>query len=132
MLTLAMVGEFPIPDPRAWPAEAKARFKELTGACESLDVHIFVSNSAAVMLMADAVTALGILDVDPSEWHVEGGYPAFQFSPERVREYSRRLTQCGYRVHIVGAPEMAGQNVEKTRRAEVVEITSARRGRKTV
>ena len=127
----SMIGELPIPDPRTWPTEATARFRELTGPCGSLDVFIFVSGPAAAMYLHDSVAALGILDVDPSEWHTEGGYPAFQFAAKRISEYSRRLTQCGYNVRIVG---MAGtqQSVGMEPRAEIVEISSGRCWRKTV
>jgi hypothetical protein len=57
------------------------------------------------MYLQDAVTALGILDVDPAEWHPEGGYPAFCFGKERVENFNQRLAACGYAVRIIPAPE---------------------------
>jgi hypothetical protein len=97
-----------------------------------LDVFIFTSGPAASMYLQDAITGVGILEVDPSGFHVEDGYPALHFPSNDVEEYSRRLSVCGYSVRVV---EMAGQNAGSAAnraRAAVVNIASARRGRRVL
>ncbi len=127
----ASMGTVPIPDPRTWPAGVRERFRELAGDCGPLDVCIFTSGLAASMYLQDAVTAVGILDVDPSEWHTEGGYPAFHFDARSVEEYSRRLTACGYAVRVVKLAGHGAETAENAVRAEVIDI-SARRGKGVV
>lgn len=127
--TPAALGDLPIPDPRAWPAGVRARYHELTGDCGPLDVFIFISGATAAMYLQDAVTALGILDVDPSMWHTEDGYPAFHFDPERVQEYCRRLSACGYAVRIIEPEGRAERPTGRAAGAAVVDIASARRRR---
>jgi hypothetical protein len=118
----------PIPDPRTWPAGVRRRFRELAGDCGPLDVCIFTSGHVASMYLQDAITAVGIFDVDPSGWHAEDGYPAFHFDARDVEEYSRRLTACGYTVRVVALAGNGAETAGNTaRRAEVVEISSARR-----
>jgi hypothetical protein len=126
--TSAAIGSLPIPDPRTWPAGARERFREMTGECGPLDVFIFTSGPVASFYLHDAVTAAGILEVDPSGWHTEDGYPALHFPSSEVEEYSRRLTACGYAVRVI---EMAGGGAEngvKAAPAPVIDIASARRG----
>jgi len=92
-----------------------------------LDVFIFVSRGFATMYLADAVTAAGLIEIDPREWHTEAGYPAFCFNPERVGAYTDKLTAAGYAVHLLEPAEQAGeQPAGSTRRAEVVNIADAR------
>src|ERR1017187_5362963 len=124
----ASLGILPIPDPRTWPPAARERFRKLTGDCGPLDVFIFTSGPAASMYLQDAVTGVGILDVDPSGWHVEDGYPAFHFDAKSVEEYSRRLTACGYAVRVVELAGHGAGGAGNATRAEVIDIASARRG----
>lgn len=130
--TPAAIGFLPIPDPRTWPLEVRERFRELTGNASTLDVFIFVSGPRAVMYLQDAVTAIGILDVDPSGWHTEGGYPALCFDALRISEYSQRLTACGYAVRTLEQPEPSEPSTTKAPRAEVIDIANARRRRKAL
>jgi hypothetical protein len=81
------------------------------------------------MYLQDAVTALGILEIDPSDWHAEWGYPAFRFDSEKITEYSRRLAACGYGVKILEPTEHSERTAGSSARAEVIDIGSARRGR---
>ena len=130
--TPGALGRLPIPDPRTWPDGVRERFHELTGDCSPLDVFIFTSGPAASMYLQDAITGVGILEVDPSGFHVEDGYPALHFPSNDVEEYSRRLSVCGYSVRVV---EMAGQNAGSAAnraRAAVVNIASARNGQKVL
>jgi hypothetical protein len=125
----AAIQDIPIPDPRTWPAGVRERYRELAGDCGPLDVVIFVFGRIAAFYLADAVTACGILDIDPSGWHVEDGFPAYHFSSGRIEEYSRRLTACGYAVRIIepgGHDERAAAGAP---RAAVINIASARRPR---
>jgi len=124
------MGALPIPDPRLWPAGVRERFRELAGDCGPLDICIFVAGATSSMFLQDAISAAGLLPVNPSEWHIEDGYPAFHFPSSRAEEYGRRLTACGYAVRVI---EMAGSRAEgggNAARAEVVDIASARRGRR--
>ena len=130
--TPAAIGYLPIPDPRTWPVEARETFRELRGDCSPLDVLIFVFGRRAAMYLQDAVTAIGILDVDPSGWRTDGGYPALCFDTERIAEYSKRLTACGYAVRILERAELQERSTSTAPRAEVIDIASARRGRKTL
>jgi len=125
----AMIGVLPIPDPRTWPAEARERFSELRGNCGPMDICIFVSGRVASMYLQDAVTALGILEMDLSGWHTEDGYPAFHFDAEKVGEHSRRLEACGYAVRIFEPTEHSERTAGSAARAKVIDIVSARRGR---
>jgi hypothetical protein len=76
------------------------------------------------MYLQDAVTAAALLNVEESEWHTEGGYPAFDFPAEKIAAFDRRLTLCGYSVRIVPLTS-SGAPVRRTR-AEVVSIAEAR------
>ena len=127
--TPAAIGDLPIPDPRTWPAGVRERFHELAGDCGPLDVCIFVFGSTAAFYLQDAVTACGILDVDPSGWHTEDGYPAFHFNSERVEEYSQRLAACGYTVRLVEPEARCKTTAGSAARAAVIDIASARRPR---
>jgi hypothetical protein len=127
--TPAAIGFLPIPDPRTWPVEARDAFRELRGDCSPLDVFIFVFASRAAMYLQDAVTAIGILEVDPSGWHTEGGYPFLEFESSRVTEYGQRLTASGYSVRIVKR-DGQGSAGSGPPRAQVVDIASARPKRK--
>lgn len=125
----AMIGILPIPDPRTWPTGARERFREITGVCGPLDVFIFTSGPTAAMYLQDAVTALGILGVGPAEWRTDEGYPVFQFRADRAVEYSQILTACGYTVRVVELTQRCERNSGGAKRAEVIDIASARRGR---
>lgn len=127
--TPAAIGSLPIPDPRTWPAGVRERFRELRGDCGPLDVSIFVSGPVASMYLQDAVTAIGILAVDPSDWHTEDGYPALQFDSEKIGEYSQRLTACGYAVRIFEPAEHSERTAGSAAHAVVINIASARRRR---
>jgi hypothetical protein len=117
------ISYLPIPDPRTWPVEARERFRALTGASGALDVFIFVSGPFAAMYLQDAVTAAGILEIEPSEWQTEGGYPAFCFHSERVQEYAGKLTSAGYAVQVLEpAEQIREQPTESGGRAEVISI----------
>jgi hypothetical protein len=105
----------------------RERFRELAGECGHLDVSIFSFGSTAVMYLQDAITALGILDVDPSGWHAKDGYPAFYFDAERVCEFSQRLAACGYAVRVLEPANPSGRIGARAARAEVIDIASARR-----
>ena len=61
----------------------------------------FSANQSVEMYLADAMTALGILDVSPDEWHTDQGYPVFVFEPGRITEiqlraFCLRLLTRGY------------------------------------
>jgi len=126
-----MIGVLPIPDPRTWPAEARERFRELRGDCGPLDICIFVSGRVASLYLQDAVTALGVLEVDPSDWHTEDGYPAFHFDSAKIGEHTRRLAACGYAVKMFEPTEHSERAAEGAARAgaAVISIASARHGR---
>jgi DNA mismatch repair ATPase MutS len=94
-----------------------------------LDVSIFVSGTVASLYLQDAVTAAGILEIDPSEWRTEDGYPALQFDSEKIGEYSQRLTACGYAVRILEPAEHSQRSPGSAARAVIINIASARRGR---
>jgi hypothetical protein len=118
----AGIGLLPIPDPRTWPAEIRNWFHDATGECGTFDVFIFHYGPSAAMFLQDAVTALGALDVDISEWHTEGGYPVFVFPPERVGEIRHWLGIYGYTVHILQ------RKLRIAAQAPVIDIASLRSG----
>ncbi|MDR3702000.1 MAG: hypothetical protein P4L56_20295 [Candidatus Sulfopaludibacter sp.] len=76
------------------------------------------------MYLQDAVTALGILEVDASEWRTEAGYPIFVFERGRIAEISHRLGLCGYVVQVL---EPTGEQ-KTAARAQVIDIACGRRG----
>jgi hypothetical protein len=127
--TPAAIGFLPIPDPRTWPAGVRERFSELRGNCGPLDISIFVSGTVASLYLQDAVTAAGILEIDPSEWRTEDGYPALQFNSERIGEFSQRLTACGYVVRILEPTQHSERSAGSAARAVIINIASARRRR---
>ena len=117
----------PIPDPRQWPAHARAWLREVKGEnAGPWDVAIFHSSLLAAMYLEDAVTALGILDVEPSGWDVDGGFPIFAFDSRRVDEYSQHLTACGYVVRVFEPIGKAQKSIRQLSRAPVVDIAIAR------
>jgi hypothetical protein len=124
-----MIGVLPIPDPRTWPAEVREGFRKLRGDCGPMDICIFVSGRLASMYLQDAVTACGLFAIDPSEWHIEDGFPAFCFGSAQIGEYSRTLEACGYAVRIFEPTEHSERTAGSAARAEVINIASARRGR---
>ena len=126
---LAAIGDLHIPDPRTWPAGVRERFCELRGNCGLLDVSIFVSGPTAAMFLSDAITAAGVLEIDPSEWHIEGGYPALQFDSKKLGAYGQRLTACGYVVRSLEPTEHSERTAGSAARTAVIDIASARRGR---
>lgn len=124
----AGIGLLPIPDPRTWPAEIRNWYRAATGECGTFDVFIFYYGPFAAMFLHDAVTALGALDVDISEWHAEEGYPVFVFDPERIGEIQRWLGIYGYAVHVLEPTEKPKAAVQ----AQVISIASARGGKQGV
>lgn len=90
-----------VPDPRLWPPAARERFNQMRGDCGALDISIFVWGRGAAIYCQDAITALGIFEIDPSEWKTDGGFPVFLFSVEKLAEYGQRLAACGYVVRIL-------------------------------
>jgi hypothetical protein len=125
--TPAAIGFLPIPDPRTWPVDVRNWYRQVTGDAHGpLHVFIFHHGPVAELVLQDAVTALGILEVDPSEWHIEDGFPAFQFTSERIDEYSHRLRAAGYIVGVLNPIEKGAQTTEKTERAAVINIASVR------
>ena len=120
----AAIGVLPIPDPRAWPAEIRAWFQNATGECGTFDVFVFDYGQFGAMYLQDAVTALGILEVDAAEWRTDSGYPIFVFERGRVAEIQQRLGLCGYSVHVL---EPADRQKPATR-ARVIDIACGRRG----
>jgi len=117
------IGALPIPDPRTWPDEIRARFRNAAGECGPLDISIFDYGQVAACYLADAITCAAMLEVDPSEWHTERGYPVFCFHPERIGEIQHRLGVCGYTVHVLSPEEHRKQ---PRKRGAVVSIASAR------
>jgi hypothetical protein len=119
-----VAGDLPIPDPRSWPAEIRKWFREITAGAGPRDVFIFERKAAAEMYLVDAVTALGVLDVSPSEWHTDEGFPLFRFRRSRIEEFRIRLAMCGYtvRVFVEASPSLPLQS----RRARVVDISTSK------
>lgn len=131
--TPTALGSVPIPDPRTWPSEVREQISRLRGNCSPLDICIFVSGRTAAMYLQDAVTAIGVLDVDPSEWQTEGGYPALCFDAKRVPEYESRLRACGYAVRVGDLRDRPAESTStKAPRAQVIDIARARSRRKTL
>lgn len=125
--TPATIGFLPIPDPRNWPADVRNWYRQGTGDAQgSLHVFIFHHGPMAAMYLQDAVTALGILDVEPAEWHTENGFPAFQFATEKIDDFSRRLRAAGYSVGIFSPAQKGTQATGQTARAAVINIASVR------
>jgi hypothetical protein len=129
--TPAAIGSLPIPDPRRWPVNVRNWYSEVTGDDRGT-LHVFIfhhSPMMAAMYLQDAVTAIGILDVDPSEWHIENGFPAFQFAPEKIGDYSRRLRAAGYVVGVLKPVEksVTRQTARRARvsGAAVIDIATA-------
>jgi hypothetical protein len=121
----AGIGVLPIPDPRTWPANIREWYLDATGGCGPLDVFIFNYGTMAAMYLQDAVTALGVLSVDVSEWHTERGFPAFLFDAAKVDEFSRQLRLCGYAVRIL-QPAEGNKRAGRPKRARVIEIAAGR------
>ncbi len=127
---LRYTGALPIPDPRAWPAEICSWYKGITGKCGPRDVFIFQRKAVGEMYLADAVTALGILDVRPDEWHTEDGYPVFIFERSRIADFQLRLAGCGYSPRIlVEVARTAADQTKKRGRADIVDISRAGGGK---
>ena len=127
----AAIGVLPIPDPRTWPIEIREWFRQVAGDCGPFGMLIFTYRNIGAMYLQDAVTALGILGVDETEWHTEDGYPVFEFGAEKIAEFARRLTSCGYSVHILQVASRTNAGNLRTR-AEVVSIATARPQERTV
>ena len=123
--TTGAIGALPIPDPRTWPDEIRAWFRDAAGECGPLDVSIFNHGRLAACYLADAITCAALLDVGAAEWHTERGYPAFYFDPARIGEIQHRLGLCGYLVHVIQSDEQQRQH-RKRKRGTVVSIASAR------
>ncbi len=121
----AGIGMLPIPDPRTWPTEIRTWYRDAVGECSPLDVFLFNHGQMGAAYLQDAITAAAVLEVDPSEWITERGFPVFMFSLAKIGEVERRLSMCGYTVHVV---ETAGgqKKRSKQRRAPVVSIACAR------
>ena len=121
------IGFLPIPDPRGWPADIRNWYRQMAGD-DSGPLHVFIFNHGrfAAMYLQDAVTGLGILDVDPSEWHIDGGFPAFQFAPEKIDDYSRRLRAAGYIVGGFEPAEKIAAHATTGRSATVIDIARVR------
>ncbi len=126
----AGIGMLPIPDPRFWPNEIREWFEGVVGQCGPLDVYVFNHGKIAALYLQDAVTAAALLEVHPSEWHTERGYPAYFFDPARIGEIQHRLGIVGYDVHVLEPFEGRSQT-GKSSRARVLSITVAR-GKKGV
>jgi hypothetical protein len=94
--TPSAIGDLRIPDPRLWPEGVRERLCKWRGNCGPLDLSIFVFGSTAAMFLSDAITAAGVIEIGPSEWHTEENYPAFCFDSERIGAYSQTLAACGY------------------------------------
>ena len=127
----AAIGSLPIPDPRRWPVNVRNWYRQVTGDDRGT-LHVFIfhhSPMMAAMYLQDAVTAIGILDVDPSEWHVENGFPSFQFVPEKIGDYSRRLRAAGYVVGVLKPVEKSvtrpTERHARVSRAAVIDIATA-------
>jgi hypothetical protein len=121
------LGALPIPDPRFWPIKVRRWFSQVCGDDGNLGVVILDHGDFGVMIMRDAITALGIFEVQKSEWHTEDGYPAFEFAAEKISYYARLLTQTGYNVRVVQvASRPAGGSFRIRTRGEVVSIAIAR------
>lgn len=125
----AAIGDLRIPDPRLWPEGARERFCKWRGNCGPLDLSIFVFGPTAAMFLSDAITAAGVLEIDPSEWHIEGNYPAFWFNVEKLGAHGHRLAACGYTVRVLEPADHGERTAGNAARAKVVDIASARYGR---
>jgi hypothetical protein len=124
------IGVLPIPDPRTWPPEIRTWFRNAVGEWGALDVFVFNYGSVAACYIHDAVLVGALLEADGSEWHVEGGYPAFVFNPCRIGEIQRRLGSAGYDVHILEPSGQQRRQPPERKRAPVVCITSREKDRK--
>jgi hypothetical protein len=121
------IGALPIPDSRLWPAEIRAWFSKAVGEWGPLDIFVFDYGQVASCILHDAITVAAILPVDASEWHTEGGYPAFIFDSQRIGAIQHRLGCAGYNVHVLTPAEQQKQQPRKRKRAAVVSIAHARR-----
>jgi hypothetical protein len=126
-----MIDGLLIPDPRTWPTAVREWFHRVSGDCGPFGILIFDCGNTGAMYLHDAVTALGILGAEEAEWHTAEGYPVFEFGGERIAEFARRLTLCGYSVRVL---QMAGKKeaADLRTRAEVVNIATARPQVRTV
>ncbi|MGA2266931.1 MAG: hypothetical protein ABSH44_00550 [Bryobacteraceae bacterium] len=94
----------------------------MTGGAGPLDVFLFDHDRVAALYLQDAVTAAAILDIDPSEWHTERGYPAFVFDAARIGEIQRCLDICGYNVNVL-EPKGERRQPGSRKRARVLSIS---------
>jgi hypothetical protein len=118
---------FPIPDPRLWPLEVCAWLREVKGANQGpWDIAILDYGPHAAVFLEDAVTALGILDIDSSEYSTAEGFPVIRFAPCRLYEFRIRLSAAGFRVRVCGPVNRGKQVTGQTRRAAVIDIAAAR------
>ena len=117
----------PIPDPRWWPVNVRAWLREVKGEhAGPWDVAIIAVGQSAAMWLEDAVLALGILDVEPAGWNVDGGYPIFAFNSGRIEEFSQCLTACGFGVRVFAPIRKEQKVTRQSSRAQVVDIATAR------
>jgi hypothetical protein len=79
------------------------------------------------MYLADAVTALGVLDVLPDEWHTDEGFPVFRFNRAKVEEFRIRLSLCGYNVRVLMEIDPRVAPLEVKRRGRVMDISTGRK-----
>jgi hypothetical protein len=107
-------------------------YRQVIGSCGPLHVFIFRHGPMAEMILQDAVTALGILDVEPAEWHTENSFPDFQFAAEKIDDFSRRLRAAGYSVGVLEPVAKSGQTTGLTARAAVINIASVRSERSSL
>ena len=121
------LSELPVPDPRLWPPEIRQWFHRASRDDGTFGVLIFDCGTTGAMILRDAITALGILEIEEGEWHVEDGYPAFEFAAEKIAYFARRLTLAGYNVRVVQAPiPRTGRSIGMRARGRVVSIGAAR------
>lgn len=122
------IGALPIPDPRLWPMEVRQWLRRVSGDSAPFGVLIFDRGDIGAMYLQDAVTALGILGLEDAEWHTEDGYPAFEFAAEKIADFARLLTSCGYSVRVVqmAGRKNAGRSIDLRTRGEVVCIATAK------
>ena len=127
-IATASSGSLPYPDPRAWPKGVRDWFCAVRGNCVPLDIFIFNHGNSAAMYLQDAITAQCILNVEPSEWQIDQGYPAFVFHPAKIDAIRRFLEKVGYSVKVmVPACQPAALKARaKTGLQRVVSISSAR------
>jgi len=119
-------GGFPIPDPQSWPAEIRAWLRDIKHGADSGSVAIFHDGQNARVYCEDAVLALALFNVNPSQWDVESGFPVFTFDPARIDAYRQQLAAYGFQVQIFDLASDVQESRQTRARAEVVDITTAR------